>query len=65
METLIPQDVAAAYLHLSPRTLERLRISGAGPEYVKLGKKVLYTEGALSAFVDRCRRTSTTEKRAA
>lgn len=61
MEPLLPQGVAAEYLHQSERNLERWRVQGFGPEYVKLGKKVFYTESALAAFVNRCRRTSTSE----
>jgi hypothetical protein len=61
MEALHPQKYAAKYLHQSERTLERWRVTGRGPEYVKVGKKVFYTESALVAFVDRCKRQSTSK----
>jgi hypothetical protein len=61
MEPLHPPKFAAKYLGQSERTLERWRVTGAGPEYVKLGKKVYYTDAALAAFVDRCRRQSTSQ----
>ena len=64
MEALHTQSYAAEYLGQSERTLERWRVTGAGPEYVKLGKRVFYTEAALSAFVERSRRRSTSEKAA-
>jgi excisionase family DNA binding protein len=33
---------AAAYIRLSKPTLERLRLTGEGPQYAKLGKAVRY-----------------------
>lgn len=33
---------AAAYLKLSPRTLEKLRVIGGGPRFRKLGRRVVY-----------------------
>jgi hypothetical protein len=65
MEALHPQKFAAEYLGISERTAERWRVTGQGPEYVKLGKKVFYTETALAAFVERNRRQSTSEQPAA
>lgn len=34
---------AARYLGLSHRTLEKYRTYGGGPEYHKIGRKVMYT----------------------
>jgi len=34
--------VAAAYLRLSPRTLEKQRVIGGGPRFRKFGRRVLY-----------------------
>ena len=31
---------AADYLDLSPRTLERYRVTGEGPRFIKLGRRV-------------------------
>ena len=34
---------AAAFLHLSPRTLEKMRVIGGGPSFRKFGRRVFYT----------------------
>jgi hypothetical protein len=41
---------AAERLHSAVRTLERWRQTGFGPAYVKLGKRVLYSEESLAAW---------------
>lgn len=41
---------AAAYLGLSPRTLERMRREGGGPVYRKHGRHVLYHIDDLDAW---------------
>jgi len=33
---------AAAFLNLSPRTLEKMRVEGGGPRFRKFGRRVLY-----------------------
>jgi helix-turn-helix protein len=33
---------AAAYLNLSPRTLENWRVLGGGPRFRKFGRRVIY-----------------------
>lgn len=33
---------AARYLRLSLRTLEKLRVAGGGPKFLKLGRRVVY-----------------------
>ena len=56
---------AAAYLRVSPRTLERWRIEGGGPTYEKLGPgpraRVLYRLRDLDAWRARYRYNSTSE----
>jgi Helix-turn-helix domain len=42
---------AAQRLAWSVRTLERLRLTGLGPRYVKVGKCVRYRVSDLEAFV--------------
>ena len=42
MTTLWTPDETAEVLHTSPRTLERRRLDGTGPKFVKLGRRVLY-----------------------
>ena len=51
---------AARYLSLSYRTLEKLRVTGLGPEYYKMGRAVVYAISDLDAWLARNRRTSTT-----
>jgi predicted DNA-binding transcriptional regulator AlpA len=52
---------AARYLSLSPRTLEKLRVTGAGPQYFKMGRAVLYAIGDLEAWLAGNRRCSTSD----
>ena len=52
---------AARYLSLSHRTLEKLRVTGAGPEYFKMGRAVLYAISELDAWLARNRRCSTSD----
>jgi excisionase family DNA binding protein len=51
MLRLLTQREAARVLRLSERTLERLRVSGGGPTYVKAGRLVRYREGDLEAWI--------------
>ncbi len=43
----LTQEEAAAYMRLSPRTLERHRVEGTGSRFVKLGRRVLYRRSDL------------------
>ena len=56
---------AAAWLGLSPKTLERYRVSGEGPDFHKLGARVRYLLTDLEAWASSRRWTSTTEERRA
>jgi len=38
----LTNDEAAAYLRLSPRTLEKQRVLGGGPRFRKFGRRVMY-----------------------
>jgi len=51
MLALLNQRQAAAILRLSERTLERMRVAGNGPAYVKVGRRVLYQQEAIQEFV--------------
>ena len=42
---------AAAYLGLSVKTLEKLRITGRGPRYAKAGRRVIYDRRDLDRWV--------------
>jgi hypothetical protein len=45
-------DEAAAYLRLSPRTLEKQRVLGGGPRFRKFGRRVMYAVADLDAWAD-------------
>ena len=38
----LTNDEAAAFLRLSPRTLEKQRVIGGGPRFRKFGRRVMY-----------------------
>jgi excisionase family DNA binding protein len=48
---LLTQAETAELLRLSERTLERWRVIGGGPAYVKLGKRVLYPRTELHRWI--------------
>jgi len=62
LERLLTQAEAAKLLSLSERTLERLRVSGGGAKFVRLGKSVRYRECDLIAWVEARVVGSTSEK---
>jgi excisionase family DNA binding protein len=51
MATLLTQREAARVLRLSERTLERSRVSGFGPPFCKLGRRVLYRAEDLDQWI--------------
>jgi Helix-turn-helix domain len=57
------QAEAAEALRLSERTLERMRLTGLGPAYVKAGRRVLYRQADLEIWVASQVRASTSEAR--
>ena len=64
-EFFLTTPECAAILRLSPRTLERMRVQGAGPRYVKAGpglrSKVLYQLADILAWTDAQRYSATSE----
>lgn len=56
---------AAAWLGLSPRTLEYYRVSGEGPDFRKFGARVRYLLEDLEAWASERRWTSASEEKAA
>lgn len=48
----LTNDEAAAFLRLSPRTLEKQRVIGGGPRFRKFGRRVLYAIDDLEAWAD-------------
>jgi hypothetical protein len=62
---LLNQREAAERLRLSERTLERFRLTGDGPPYVKAGRRVVYRAEDLERWISARLWTSTAEWRAA
>jgi Helix-turn-helix domain len=58
---------AADFVRLSPRTLERLRVQGTGPRYIKAGRgkraKVLYRIADLQEWLEATTFQSTSDYR--
>ncbi len=48
----LTNDEAAAYLRLSPRTLEKQRVIGEGPRFRKFGRRVLYAIDDLETWAE-------------
>jgi hypothetical protein len=49
---------AANYLCLGKSTLEKFRIVGGGPAFIKIGKRVVYDPADLDAWASAHKRTS-------
>ena len=52
---------AAAWVGLSPKTLQRMRVTGDGPPYVKRGRRVIYDRTDLDDWMARLKRRFTGE----
>ncbi len=65
IERLYDTDWLAKLIDESTRTCERQRQEGTGPEFVKVGKRVLYRPSAVEDWIQRNTFTSTAEARAA
>ena len=55
-----PED-AAEYLGLSPKTLQRMRVTGEGPAYVKVRRRVIYDRLDLDDWAAKRKRRFTGE----
>jgi predicted DNA-binding transcriptional regulator AlpA len=49
---LLDTKAAAARVGLSPVTMDRLRLTGDGPRYAKLGKAVRYRPSDLDDWIE-------------
>lgn len=56
---MLRTEDAANYTGLSASTLNKLRLTGGGPEYIKLGKTVVYDPSDLDSWLSSKRRRST------
>ncbi len=61
LPTLLKTKDAAGRLGIPKSTLEKLRLSGGGPVFVKCGKSVFYTEQDLTEWINANRRVSTSD----
>ena len=61
----LTQAEAADLLRISSRTLERYRVSGTGPQFVKAGRRVLYRQSDLEAWATTNTFSSTAEAESA
>ena len=52
---------AAAWVGLSPKTLQRMRVTGEGPVYAKWRRRVIYDRADLDDWVARRKRRFTGE----
>lgn len=52
---------AAEYIGLSASFLNKKRITGGGPKYIKLGNRVIYDVKDLEAWISANRRSSTSD----
>ena len=50
---------AASYLGVSASWLNKLRVLGGGPIFIKVGRRVLYDRDDLTSWLDDHRRQST------
>jgi Helix-turn-helix domain len=57
--TIFDTTEAARFLGLAQSTLAKLRLSGRGPIFCKLGRRVLYRQADLDDYLSSCRRRST------
>jgi predicted DNA-binding transcriptional regulator AlpA len=60
---LLFQADAGAVLGMTPRNLARLRATGEGPRFIKVGARVAYRMSDLSAWLDARTVTSNAEAR--
>jgi hypothetical protein len=58
---LLTQPEAAEVTRLSERTLERHRLAGTGPAFVRLGRRIFYRREVLEAWIANCTCRSTSE----
>jgi excisionase family DNA binding protein len=55
----LPTGEAADYLGLGKSTLDKLRLTGGGPAFYKVGARVVYDPADLDAWIAQHKRRST------
>ncbi len=56
---LLKEREVASFLRVSVRTLQNWRVTGRGPEFIKLGSRVVYPTSSIDAFLNGGQRRST------
>lgn len=59
---LLTEKQVAERLAISTKALQRWRLVGQGPAFVKVGRCVRYEPQAVEDYVSRARRTSTSDR---
>jgi predicted DNA-binding transcriptional regulator AlpA len=62
MSKLDSVEEAATKTGMSVSTLNKWRVTGFGPKFVKLGKRVLYRDEDIEAFITAGLRSSTSQE---
>ncbi len=62
LDLLSPPEAAQILKIPTARTMERWRSEGTGPDFVKVGRRVAYTRGAIKRFIQLKTRNSTSDK---
>ena len=65
MKPLLDEEAAAPLVGMTVSTLQKKRVTGDGPPYVKMGRSVRYRPDDLESFVAERVVTSTSQKAAA
>jgi predicted DNA-binding transcriptional regulator AlpA len=62
---LLSTEQAADYCGLSSSFFNKSRLTGDGPVFLKLGRRVAYKRDDLDRWLESCRRSSTSQTEAA
>lgn len=60
-DALVPAPQLPSYIGIARQTLDRWRVEGKGPAYIKLGGRVFYRAGDVRAWIEGQRRSSTSD----
>ncbi|WP_374254176.1 helix-turn-helix transcriptional regulator [Xanthobacter sp.] len=60
-KTRLDTDAAAAYAGVSKSSMNKWRVTGGGPKYIKLGRRVVYDVIDLDEWLGAHRRRSTSD----
>lgn len=61
IDHVLDTEHAARYVGLSTSTMEKLRVFGRSPEFLKLGRRVVYLRADLDTWLATRRRKSTSD----